>query len=129
MDAARIAQIRAEAFEEAATVAEKPFLPFSTGGDLIMDRAQGETTATAIRKLAAAERSKIIEPVGGDDDSRTYPTDPLTSYPFEALDPDERAGIEAEHAEFAAVIRQRELDPMRVSSPWLKPGKPRKRGK
>jgi hypothetical protein len=116
MDAARIAQIRAEAFEEAAAwcsyqrqlLVERMMVTSETGHPYGKGRiASLDDAGIWFSELAAAEHAQIA---------------------FEALDPDERAQIEAEH-ETAAVIRQRELDPMRVSSPWIKAGKPRKRGK
>ena len=47
------AAIRAEALEEAARVALRPFLPVDIGGDFICNPTQGECTAAAIRALIA----------------------------------------------------------------------------
>ncbi len=43
---------RDEAFEEAAKIADNVLLPFSIGGDLILDPSTAETIANAIRALA-----------------------------------------------------------------------------
>ena len=50
---AQNAAIRAEALEEAARVALRPFLPVDIGGDFICNPTQGECTAAAIRALIA----------------------------------------------------------------------------
>lgn len=50
-------QARTQALEEAAKVAERPFQPFSMGGCLIMDGAQTEVIATAIRSLITQDNT------------------------------------------------------------------------